>query len=98
MDDWRDAGDEAFRREVREFLDASLAGEFAAVCGRGGPGDEHTLVEERQAWERHLGAYGWTGLGWPVEHGGRGAGVPEQLAFAEEYAHAGGPGRVGHIG
>jgi alkylation response protein AidB-like acyl-CoA dehydrogenase len=55
-------------------------------------------VEERQAWERHLGAHGWTGLAWPAEHGGRGAGIGRQLAFAEEYARAGGPGRVGHIG
>jgi alkylation response protein AidB-like acyl-CoA dehydrogenase len=94
----QEPGDEAFRREAREFLETSLAGEFAAVRGRGGPGDEHSLVEERRAWERHLGRHGWTGVGWPVEHGGRGAGIGRQLAFAEEYARAGGPGRVGHIG
>src|ERR1700722_16230786 len=90
-----DPGDEAFRREARDFLRAALEGEFAAVRGRGGPGDEHVLVEQRQAWERHLGAHGWTGLGWPVEHGGKGAGIGRQLIFAEEYAQAGGPGAVG---
>src|SRR5580658_1372239 len=91
-------GDEAFRRDAREFLESSLEGDFAAVRGRGGPGDEHALVEERHAWERHLGAHGWTGVGWPAEHGGKGAGIAGQLAFAEEYGRAGGPGRVGHIG
>ncbi|MBN3816536.1 hypothetical protein G3N57_07820, partial [Paraburkholderia sp. Se-20369] len=41
---------------------------------------------------------GWTGLGWPVEAGGRGFSVAEQVIFHEEYARAGGPGRMGHIG
>ena len=33
-----------------------LDGEFAVVRGRGGPGDEHALFDERLAWEQHLGA------------------------------------------
>jgi alkylation response protein AidB-like acyl-CoA dehydrogenase len=92
------AAQEGFRGELRRFLEQSLAGEFAELRGRGGPGDEHALVERRLAWERHLGRHGWVGLSWPVEHGGRGAGIGEQLAFAEEYASALAPGRAGHIG
>lgn len=57
--------DEAFRREVSAWLDAELSGPFAAVRGRGGPGDEHALLDERRAWERRLGEAGWIGLGWP---------------------------------
>ena len=57
------AEDEAFRAEVRDFLETSLAGEFAPTRGRGGPGDELVLVDERMAWERHLGANGWTCVG-----------------------------------
>ena len=46
--DLRDsAEDEAFRDEVRSFLEDGLAGDFAAVRGRGGPGDEHALFDER---------------------------------------------------
>ncbi len=90
--------DEAFRREVAAWLDAQLSGEFAAVRGRGGSGDAHARVEERRAWERALGAAGWTCLGWPLEHGGRGASLIRQVIFYEEYARAGGPGRLGHIG
>ena len=66
------AEDEAFRGEVREFLETSLGGEFADVRGRGGPGDEHSLFDERLAWERHLGANGWTCVG--VAQGARRAG------------------------
>ena len=34
----------------------------------------------------------------PSEAGGRGASIEDQVAFHEEYAKAGGPARIGHIG
>ena len=89
---------EAFRAEARDWLVTQLHGEFASVRGRGGPGDEHALFEERHAWERALGAAGWTCLSWPREYGGRDASLLEQVMFYEEYARAGGPGRVGLVG
>ena len=98
MDLRESADDRSFRDEVRTFLEDSLAGEFAALRGRGGPGDERALFEERLAWERHLGAHGWTCVGWPKEHGGRGLSLRRQVVFLEEYARARGPGRLGHIG
>src|SRR5690606_23230194 len=76
----------------------NLTGEFAQLKFRGGPGDEHMFPEERKRWEQHLAAGGWTGVGWPKEVGGRGASIEQQVIFFEEYARAGGPGRVGHIG
>jgi alkylation response protein AidB-like acyl-CoA dehydrogenase len=92
------AADEQFRAEVADWLAANLRGEFELVRFRGGPGDEHSCVEERKAWERRLHQGGWTGLGWPREYGGRGASIEQQVIFNEEYARAGGPGRMGHIG
>ncbi len=89
---------EAFRGEVRDWLETALSGDFADVRGRGGPGDEDEVIEPRRAWERHLGAAGWTCLDWPVEHGGRALPLIEQVIFHEEYARARGPGRLGHIG
>jgi alkylation response protein AidB-like acyl-CoA dehydrogenase len=90
--------DENFRTEIAEWLATNLSGEFASVKGRGGPGDEHALFEERHAWERKLGADGWIGVGWPKEVGGRDLSLNQQVIFYEEYARAQGPGRVGHIG
>ncbi len=87
-----------FRDEVRSWLGEHLAGEFAPLVGTGGPGREHEHVELRTAWERELGRGGWIGLGWPVEAGGRGASIADQVAFHEEYARAGGPARIGHMG
>jgi alkylation response protein AidB-like acyl-CoA dehydrogenase len=90
--------DSDFRRTVRAWLADNLTGEFADLRGAGGPGREHEAFEARLAWERHMAAAGWTCLGWPVEYGGRGASVTEQVIFHEEYAAAGAPARVGHLG
>jgi alkylation response protein AidB-like acyl-CoA dehydrogenase len=92
------AEDERFRAEVAGWLAANLCGEFECIRYRGGPGDEHSFVEERKAWERKLHEGGWTGIGWPREYGGRAASIEQQVIFNEEYARAGGPGRMGHIG
>ena len=91
------AEDEAFRREVAEWMEDALSGEFAVVRGRGGPGDESALIEERKAWEKKLGASGWIGIAWPKELGGRGLSLTRQVIFYEEYARAAGPGRIGHM-
>jgi len=90
--------DERFRAEVRGWLGSALTGEFAGLIGKGGPGREHEFVEERMAWERRLGADGWIGIGWPESDGGRGLRWQQQVIFHEEYARAGAPARVGHIG
>ncbi|WGK60889.1 acyl-CoA dehydrogenase family protein [Halopseudomonas sp. SMJS2] len=92
------AADEAFREEIAGWLRDNLTGEFANLKFRGGPGDEHMFPAERKRWEQHLAAGGWTCVGWPEEHGGRGASIEQQVIFFEEYARVGGPGRVGHIG
>ncbi|GHF96129.1 MULTISPECIES: acyl-CoA dehydrogenase family protein [Amycolatopsis] len=87
-----------FRREVADWLAGNLTGEFARLRGLGGPGREHEEFDLRLAWERHLAAAGWTCVGWPVEHGGRGLSLEDQVAFHEEYAASGAPARVNHIG
>lgn len=89
------AAEEDFRREAADWLTAQMAGDFADIRGI------TTLTEKaerRKEWEQHLGANGWSCIGWPREWGGRGATLAEQVIFAEEYARAGAPGRVNHIG
>jgi alkylation response protein AidB-like acyl-CoA dehydrogenase len=90
--------EDTFRAEVRGWLAANLTGEFAPLVGTGGPGREHEFVPERMAWERRLGDGGWIGLGWPESEGGRELPWRHQVIFYEEYARAGAPGRVGHMG
>ena len=63
--------DEVFRGEIAGWLAENLIGEFAGLRGRGGPGDDHALIDERKAWERRLGEAGWIGIGLPASMGGR---------------------------
>ncbi|MDK0521339.1 acyl-CoA dehydrogenase family protein [Streptomyces sp. ML-6] len=93
--------DTAFREEARGWLAAHLVGEYAAAAGTGGPGSEHEGFAVRRAWERELGRAGWIGLGWDdrgAGHGNRHATLTQQVVWAEEYARAAAPARVGHIG
>jgi len=90
--------DELFRAEVAAWMRDHLCGDFEPLRFRGGPGDEEALPELRKAWERELAAGGWTCVGWPESAGGRGLSIEQQVIFHEEYARAGGPGRLGHIG
>ncbi|MFI0446527.1 acyl-CoA dehydrogenase family protein [Actinomadura sp. 6N118] len=98
MDLTYSAEDESFRRDVRDWLETHLSDDFAGLRGLGGPGREHEAFEERLAWDRHLGEHGWTALGWPPEHGGRGLSLLRQIVFHEEYARADAPARVNHLG
>ncbi|MCP4300198.1 MAG: acyl-CoA dehydrogenase [Gammaproteobacteria bacterium] len=90
--------DEAFRESIAAWLAENLCGEFEKIRFRGGPGDEHMFFDERRKWEYRMAEGGWTCVGWPEKHGGRGLSIEQQVVFHEEYARAGGPGRVGHIG
>ena len=90
--------DRAFRAEVRGWLDEHLSGEFADLRGLGGAGRDHEAHDERVAWNRHLAEHGWTCIGWPTEHGGRGLSLMQQVIFHEEYARADAPARVNHLG
>ncbi|WP_327183661.1 acyl-CoA dehydrogenase family protein [Streptomyces sp. NBC_01334] len=74
--------DEEFRAEARAWL------------------AEHApQAADRRAWERALGAAGWIGIGWGEGgFGNRTGSLPQQVAWAEEYARSGAPARSGHIG
>ena len=87
--------EEDFRAECADWLNAQMAGEFSDIKGI------TTLTAKsgrRKEWEQQLAAHKWSCIGWPTEWGGRGASLAEQVIFAEEYARAGVPGRVNHIG
>jgi alkylation response protein AidB-like acyl-CoA dehydrogenase len=86
------------RQDIRSWLTATLQGPFAGLKGMRGPGEPGFDPDQARAWERALAAGGWTAVGWPREHGWRGWSLAEQVAFHEEYASSGGPGRLGHIG
>ena len=93
-----DTDDAAFREEVRSWLAEHLVGEWADLKGLGSTGNGEEAYDERLAWNRHLAEHGWTCLGWPREHGGRGLSLSQRVIFHEEYARADAPETVNHLG
>ncbi len=89
------AEQESFRQEAAGWLADQLAGPYAMLKG---VRSQSAFAAERRAWDRTLFDAGWGVIGWPRENGGRGASLAEQVIFAEEYARAGAPGRMSHIG
>ncbi len=87
--------EEKFRTEVVAWLKARLKGEFESIKGEGSMTKN---LDKRLAWERMMGEDGWSAIGYPTEYGGKGASLAQQVIFAEEYARARAPGRIGHIG
>ncbi|HEV2140534.1 MAG TPA: acyl-CoA dehydrogenase family protein [Candidatus Dormibacteraeota bacterium] len=88
--------EDAFRREVRTWLEANLPKAWRQD-GKGGYRDEED-TELQQHWQRKLFDGGWLKLGWPREAGGRGATPVMQAIYQEEMARAGAPGILGRLG
>ena len=88
--------EEAFRAEVRTWLDANLPAEWRHR-GSGGYREEEDTSIQRQ-WQRLLYEGGWLTLAWPKERGGRGATPVMQSIYAEEVALAGAPPIIGRLG
>jgi alkylation response protein AidB-like acyl-CoA dehydrogenase len=75
--------EEAFRDELRSWLDANHP-------GREPEGDEAGF-QFRRDWQKTLYDAGWAGISWPKEYGGRGATLVEQAIFNEEIVRAKAP-------
>jgi alkylation response protein AidB-like acyl-CoA dehydrogenase len=86
---------QAFRAELRAWLQDHLTPDIVEA---GGHQIEGESLEALRAWNRTLADGSWAAPSWPVEHGGRGAGVPEQLAYLEETNRLRAPGPVNVIG
>lgn len=69
-----------FRAEVREFVRAHLPEDIAR---KGALGLE-IHKEDYVRWQKILHEKGWFGAGWPVEHGGAGWNIEQQLIFLQE--------------
>jgi alkylation response protein AidB-like acyl-CoA dehydrogenase len=90
---------QAFRKEFRDWLATNLP---ADLC-LDDPADDRVAsdretFERRRAWQKTMHAADWVGITWPVEYGGRGAGLIERVVWDEEYAAARAPVLPGQMG
>ncbi len=86
---------EPFRKEVRTWLEESLPEgwfdpDFALTP------DERRAFNE--SWTEKLFAGGWICAGWPVEYGGKGLTLLQQVVLNEEFAKANAPMRADFFG
>jgi alkylation response protein AidB-like acyl-CoA dehydrogenase len=85
-----------FRMEVRQWLAHNLEDDLRGSGHRGAPNPEQLAALRR--WNRKLADAGYAAIAWPVEYGGRGAGVMEQVVLAEEMHRADAPAALNPIG
>lgn len=85
---------EQFRTELRGWLEANFTPTIRDAIRR--RGDEG--FDAHRKWNATLVDAGYGAISWPVEFGGRAAGIRQQLAYNEEMARVGAPGPVNAIG
>jgi alkylation response protein AidB-like acyl-CoA dehydrogenase len=78
------AAEHDFRDRARTWLADHVPRETA-------PDDPKASQHYELAWQRAQFEGGWAGVNWPVEYGGLGLSLAEQLIWYEEYALAGAP-------
>jgi alkylation response protein AidB-like acyl-CoA dehydrogenase len=76
------AGQRDFREEVRTWLAEHKPAEPR-------PSDAVGIRAYDTGWQRTQYDGGWAGISWPMEYGGRGLSLLEQLIWYEEYGRAG---------
>ncbi|MGX1811247.1 acyl-CoA dehydrogenase family protein [Nocardia sp. NPDC055321] len=83
------AEQDRLRMRLREYFADLMTPDLRA--GLTGPGGEHGDGVAYRELVRRLGRDGWLVLGWPVEFGGQGRPMVEQMIFTDEAAAAGVP-------
>ena len=81
--------DEAFRQEVRSFIEEAYTPEMRAKHAR----SKHGYIDKEShiKWQKALGKKGWLAPNWPVEFGGPGFSVSQKYIFDVEMGRAGVP-------
>jgi alkylation response protein AidB-like acyl-CoA dehydrogenase len=82
--------DEAFRQELRAWLDKNAPKRGDQPLDMFAEEDDGDW-QRRVAWFRKLHSGGWTGIDWPKEYGGRGASILQTIIYNQELGRAGAP-------
>jgi len=75
--------EEAFRLEVREFVEKEMPDRWKEMGYTYWEEDDESW-DITKAWNQKLGEKGWLALTWPVEYGGQDRSLFEKLVFDEE--------------
>ena len=84
------AEQEAFRKEVRQWLETNLPDDLRGRSFAASRAD-HAEVRKLRAWQRKMFEAGYIGIDWPREFGGRGASLVDVIILYQEMARAESP-------
>ena len=90
------AEDEAFRKEVQDFIAEAFTPDIQRECARSKNG--YITKESHILWQKRLYEKGWAAPNWPVEHGGAGFTPTQKFIFTQEMELAGAPAMPLHSG
>jgi alkylation response protein AidB-like acyl-CoA dehydrogenase len=88
---------EAFRKEVRAWLEANLPDDLRGRAFASSRADREEVARLR-AWQKTMAEAGYVGMDWPREFGGRGASIVEMVILYQEMARAESPQLVNRGG
>jgi alkylation response protein AidB-like acyl-CoA dehydrogenase len=89
--------EEAFRKEVRAWLERNLPGDLRGKAFASSRADVDE-VRRLRAWQKTMAEAGYVGMDWPREFGGRGAPITEMVILYQEMARAESPQLVNRGG
>ena len=89
--------EEAFRKEVRGWLEANLPDDLRGRAFAASRADRDE-VKRLRAWQKRMCEAGYVGLDWPREFGGRGATIVDMVILYQEMARAESPQLVNRGG
>ncbi len=82
--------DEAFRKELRAWLDQNKPDQPLSET-EGFFEEDAEDWKRRVAWFKKLSSGGWVGIDWPREYGGRGATILQTIVYHQELGRARAP-------
>jgi len=82
--------EEAFRKEVRAWLERNLPDDLKGKAFAASRADVEE-VRRLRAWQKTMAEAGYVGMDWPREFGGRGAPITEMVILYQEMARAESP-------
>ena len=82
--------EEAFRKEVRAWLERNLPEDLKGRAFAASRADVEE-VKRLRAWQKTMAEAGYVGMDWPREFGGRGAPITEMVILYQEMARAESP-------
>ena len=98
MADFGGSDPEAFRKDVREWVEANFPAELK---GRPNPmmrEERSKPTEAQEAWRKAVGSKGWGTPTWPKQYGGGGLSSAEARVIQQEFGRAGAYNPIGGMG